>query len=763
MTMTEQSYQIVGTRPVRPDGVEKVTGRANYCADTRLPGMLYGRLKRSPHAHARILSIDTSAAEALPGVRAVITAADFPGDREEIVTGIRGRITRKWLQDMVMASDKVLHYGHAVAAVCASDPHIAEDAIELIEVQYELLPPVLDVLEAMAEGAPILHEEMRTVAMLGRGMPGDQLSDKSTNVVSHMELQMGDPEQGFAEADVVIEREFQTGMAHQGYIEPQSATADASTDGHVTLWASSQGSFGHRAQVATMLDMPTSKLRVVPTEIGGGFGGKLYLYVEPIAVLFSQLTRRPVKVSLSRDEVLAATGPTSGTYIRLKLGAKKDGTLTAGQAYLAYEAGSHPPSPVGGGCVTVFGPYDIPNLQVDGYDVVLNKPKVSSYRAPGACQPALAVESVLEELAEQLEIEPMELRLKNAAREGTRRIDGRAFPEIGCVDVMEVVQQSDHYRSELGGEHRGRGVGFGYWYNGGGEGTASASINADGTVSVIVGSVDIGGLRASLAMHMAEALGIPYEDVRTHVVDTESIGFTGLTAGSSTLFKTGWAVYQVAMNLRGRLEERAAAIWDVPREQVQYRDDATIVGPEDENGSERSFTFQELTPQLAGTGGNISEQADTNETTWGPSFAGHIVDVEVDPETGKVDILRYTTVQDVGKAVHPSYVEGQIQGGASQGAGMALNEEYVYGEDGRLQNASLLDYRMPTALDMPMVETVLVEVPNPGHPYGARGVGEVPIVPPLGAIANAVAEATGVRMRHLPLTPGRVLEALEES
>ncbi len=628
--------------------------------------------------------------------------------------------------------------------------------------EYEPLPPVLDVLEAMAEGAPILHEEMRTVTMLGRGMPGAPINDTPSNVVSHMPLEKGDPDQGFADADLVIEREFRTGMAHQGYIEPQSAVADWSPDGMLTVWASSQGAFNFRDQLAVLLQIPTAHIRVVPTEIGGGFGGKLYMYVEPIAALFSQRTGKPVKVTMSREEVLAATGPTSGTYVRVKIGAKRDGALLAGEAELAYEAGSHPPSPVAGGCMTVFGPYDIPNQRVDGYDVVLNKPKVSSYRAPGACQPTFAVESVLDEIAEQLEIEPMELRLRNAAREGTRILDGRAYPTIGAVDVMEAVRTSEHYRSELSGEYQGRGVAVGYWYNGGGEGTATASINADGTVSLLFGSVDIGGQRASLAMQMAEALGIPYEDVRPHVVDTESIGYTGLTAGSATTFKTGWAVYKLAQEMQTKLQARAARIWDVPSEQVEYRQDSTIHGPPDEDGNARSFTFRELASQLPGTGGNIAAQADSNETTWGPSFAGHIVDVEVDPATGKVDILRYTAVQDVGTAIHPSYVEGQMQGGASQGAGMALSEEYIYDEDGRLRNASLLDYRMPTTVDLPMVETVLVEVPNPGHPYGVRGVGEVPIVPPLGAIANALHDATGVRMRRLPLNPERVLEALGE-
>ena len=754
MVATEKRYTTIGTRPVRPDGVDKVTGRAQYGADVSLPGMLYGRVKRSPHAHAVIKRIDTSKALALPGVKAVITNADFPA-AEDVMEDLGESATNlKWLLDNILASDKALYRGHAVAAVCATDPHIAEDALHLIEVEYELLPPVLNVRDAMLDSAPLLHEEMRTVKMLARFVPGPERGPKPTNIASTLQFSKGDVEQGFAESDIIIEREFETTMTHQGYIEPQNGTAHWSKDNELTVWTSTQGPFLVRDQIAKILKLPVSKVRVMPVEIGGGFGGKIPVYLEPLAAMLSRKTGRPVKMSMNREEVFEGTGPTSGTYIRVKLGAKRDGTFVASEAFLAYEAGAYPGSPAGGGAACIWGPYDIPNMLVDALDVVVNKPKVSAYRAPGAPASEFAFESVVDELAEMLDRDPMELRLQNAAKEGTRRADGAVFGVIGNVETMEAVRHSDHYRSELHGANRGRGVAMGFWGNAGNESAAYASVVADGTVSLIIGAMDIGGSRATHAMQLAETLGIAYEDVKPRVVDTDSVGFTGVTGGSRTTFAGGWAVYETGMDIRRQLEERAARIWEVDREQVTY-EDGGVNGPDG-----KRYSFRELAAELPHTGGMIQGQADVNKSTQGPSFAAHIADVEVDPETGKVTILRYTAVQDVGTAVHPSYVEGQIQGGAAQGIGMALSEEYFFDDQGQMRNASLLDYRMPTTLDLPMIETILVEVPNPGHPYGVRGVGEVPIVPPLAAVANAIYHATGSRMRKLPASPRVVLDEL---
>ena len=762
MVATDKPYRVIGTRPVRPDGADKVTGRAEYGADVKFPRMAHGRTLRSPIAHGYIKSIDTSKAEALPGVLAVVTGKDLPDPGERIVPTIRGLTPLKWIRGAIIALDKVLYRGHPVAAVAATDQHIAEDALDLIEVEYEELPPVLDVQEAMSEAAPVLHDDMRTEELITAvmGAAGETVMDRPTNVAKHVELSIGDVEAAFAEADVVVEGEFSTTMAHQGYIEPHVSTALWNRDGELIVWTTTQGAFGIRDLLADMLELPVSRIKVIPTEIGGGFGGKTKLYLEPIAALLSKKLRRPVKVNMTRTEVMEASGPTSGTYSRARIAAKADGTITALDGSFAYEAGAYPGSPYVAGARCAFGPYDVPNQHVEAWDVVLNKPQVAAYRAPGAPASEFAVESLIDQLAERLEMDPMDIRAMNASTEGTRRVDGAAFGVIGNEEVIEAIKQSDHYRSELQGENRGRGVAMGFWFNGGNESAAYANVNADGTVSLVLGSVDIGGQRASMAMTHAESLGIPYEDVKPAIVDTDSIGWTGTTGGSRTTFATGWAVHDAALDIRAQLEERAAMIWDVDRDSVAYGDDAIIRGPADEGGNERSFTFKEIAAQLSATGGLVQGKASAKPTTIGPAFAGNIVDVEVDPETGKVEILRYTAVQDVGTAVHPSYVESQIQGGVAQGIGMALTEEYVFDDTGRMENSSLLDYRMPTALDLPMIDCILVEKANPGHPYGVRGVGEVPIIPPLAAVANAIKDAVGVRMNHLPASPGVILDEL---
>ena len=482
-TQTKPSdYRVVGTRPLRPDGVEKVTGRANYGADIALPGMLFGRTLRSPHAHARILSIDTSKAAALNGVRCVITHEDLPGASDEVLDFGESVSPYKWVLEQTFASEKVLFQGHPVAAVCATDPHIAEDALSLIEVEYEVLPPVLSVHDAMADAAPILHDGMKTVEMVARFVPGDGRGERDSNIASQLEFEKGDPSVGFEEADIVLEGEFETAAAHQGYIEPQSGTAQWNSDGTLTIWTSSQGPFAIRDTVARMMQIPMANVKVVPMEIGGGFGGKTRPYMEPAAAVMSRMTGRPVKMYMTREEVLIGTGPTSATYVRCKIGAKNDGTLVAAEATLAYEAGAFPGSPVGAGATCMFATYEIPHQYVNALDVVTNKPKAHAYRAPGSPQATFAVEALLDELAERLERDPMELRLQNSAHEGTRRADGVVLPRVGAEETMQAAVDTPHYRSEIGvdedGRLLGRGVAMGFWTNGGMESSAYASLNA---------------------------------------------------------------------------------------------------------------------------------------------------------------------------------------------------------------------------------------------------------------------------------------------
>ena len=762
MVATErESYRVVGGSPVRPDGVDKVNGRAIYGADIRMPRLLYGRVLRSPHAHARIVSIDTSKAAALPGVTAVVTNEDFPRqDDTELLMGEGETASARWVLDNVLASDKALYAGHAVAAVAATDPHVAEDALGLIDVEYEVLEAVMDVQYAMKEEAPVIHESITTEQVFGFfGAEGsEEFGNRPSNVAKRIEFAQGDLEAGFAEADVVLEREFDTPMFHQGYIEPHNGTALWSEDGQINVWVSTQAYFGVRDQLSQLLSYPVSRSRVNPVEIGGGFGGKTSVYMEPLAAMLSRESgHRPVKMYMGRDEVFEGTGPTSGTHMRVRIGAKRDGTITAIDWEGAYESGAYPGSAFSAGAMCATAPYNVETYRAVGWDVVVNKPRVQAYRAPAAPAAEWAVESMVDEMAQELDIDPVELRMKNAMVEGGRRVDGVAFGPIGNIACLEAIRDSEHYRSELSGENRGRGVASGFWFNVGMESSAFAAVNADGRLSLNIGSADIGGSRASLAMQFAEAMGVDYEDVVPQTVNTDSVGYTLPTVGSRTTFAGGWAVYETAMELRRKLEERTAAIWECEPDDVSYGDDAVLRGPD---GKEMGLT--ELAGQLQATGGLIQARADVSPETAGPAFATHVVDVEVDPETGKVDILRYTAAQDVGTAIHRDYVVGQIQGGAAQGVGMAVTEEYLFNDDGNMVNSTLLDYRMPTALDLPMIEALVVEVPNPGHPYGVRGVGEVGIIPPMAAVTNAIRDAIGVRPTQVPASPTRIMEMLED-
>jgi CO/xanthine dehydrogenase Mo-binding subunit len=740
-------YKVIGTRPVRHDGVDKVTGRARYGADIHPSGMLYGVVLRSPHAHARIRSIDTSKAATVPGVRAIVTNKDLldPGNR--MVELGEGSVNLRHLNHNVLAADKVYYRGHAVAAVAADSIHIAEQAAALICVDYEVLPCVTDVQAAMAPQAPLLHADLFTDEL-------GKVGTKPSNIAKHFRFEKGDVAAGFAKAKVVVEREFKTATVHQGYIEPHNATAMWNADGHITVWCSTQGSFTVRQQVAELVGVPISHVKVVPMEIGGGFGGKIRVYLEPIAAVLSRETGAPVKVVMSRADVFEATGPTPGSYMKVKLGVDAAGMITAGEALIAFEAGGFPGSPVGAAAMCVFACYEVPHGKIDGYDVVVNRPQMSAYRAPGATQAAFALETVIDEVCEKLGIDPLEFRLKNAAKEGTRRVDGPVFPRIGMSESVLAARDSAHYKTPLTGKHRGRGVASGFWFNIGLKSCCTATVNADGSVSLVEGSTDIGGSRTSIAMQLAETLGIRAEDVIPAVADTDSVGYTDVTGGSRVTFATGWAAYEAARDIQRQLVNRAAQIWERKPEELTYQDGG-VSGP---NGLR--MNFQELAAEVQKHGEPVVGRGAVDPEGCGGAFATHVVDVEVDADTGKVEILRYTATQDVGTAIHPSYVEGQIQGGAVQGIGWALNEEYFYDAQGMMRNSTFLDYRMPTALDLPMIDAVIVEVPNPGHPYGVRGVGEVPIVPPPAAIANAIYRAVGVRMLELPMSPPRVLKQI---
>jgi len=750
MTVTDEpstesaGYKYVGTRSIRPDGLDKVTGRAKFGADLTLPGMLEAAVVRSPHAHAEIVSIDTSEAMKIEGVKAIVTGADFPDPAEQ---GLHP--SDQDVANNIIARDKVLYDGHVVAAVAATSRQAARAAAKAVNVTYKVLPHVMNVDEAMADGAALLHPNMKTKGV-------DPPAEEPSNVASRIVHERGELDQGFANADAVVERTFTTKPVHQGYIEPHACVADTGADGRSNIWVSSQGHFAMRTYTSKVVGVTTSMLKVIPAEIGGGFGGKTVIYLEPLAYMLSKKAGRPVRVVMDRAEVFRASGPASGTKIKVKMGANSAGEITAAEIWMAFEAGAFAGSPVGAAGMTVIAPYDIPHFVVEGFDVVVNKPKVAAYRAPGAPMAAFAVESVVDDLAAEIGMDPIELRLKNAVVEGTEASYGPKFPKIGFVETLDACKEHPNYGEPLG-PNQGRGVAAGFWFNAGMNSSATIHVNDDGTVTTVVGSPDIGGSRASMALFTAEELGIGLERIKPVVADTETVGFNDVTGGSRVTLATGQAVVEACRAIKTDLIRRAAKTWKMEADQVEWVDGQAQA----KDGSQPPLSLAAIAGKMARTGGPISANASLNARGVGAAFSTQVCDVEVDPETGQVTILRYLTAQDAGRAIHPAYVEGQLQGGVVQGIGWALNEEYVHNDDGVLENPSFLDYRIPVASDLPMIDTIIVEVPNPGHPYGVRGVGEVGIVPPLAAVANAIKAATGKRLVDLPMSPMKVLEAID--
>ena len=740
----EKKFNTVGTRPLRPDGVDKVTGRARYGADFNMPGQLVARVLRSPHAHAKIVSIDTAAAEALKGVKAVVTAADLP----DLTDGDAGLFA---VLDNCMAREKALYDGHAVAAVAAIDEKVAKEALKLIDVTYDVLPHVVDVDAAMQPGAPLLND-----AIFTKGV--EPAPTEPSNVANRSEFGHGDVEAGFASADFIVERSFKTEQTHQGYIEPHACVASCNPDGTADLWVCTQGHFVFRQTCASLLGLEVSKLRVTSSEIGGGFGGKTHVWAEPVALALSRKAGRPVKLVMSREEVFRASGPTSATSIDVKIGATKEGVITGASATLRYTSGPYADMWAELGAMTSFACYDLKNVKTVGYEVVVNRPKVAAYRAPSAPMAAFAVESAIDELAHKIGIDAVKMRIKNAAKEGTKSSYGPVYGPIGIGPTLEAARSHPHMSAPLG-ENQGRGMACGFWFNFGGQTCTDLNINADGTVTLAVGTVDVGGSRASLSLIAAEELGIDYQDVKAVVADTATLGYNDMTDGSRGTFSSSMATISAARNAIQTMRERAALTWDIPAEDV-YWEDGHAKAAGTKYGNLAPLSVKEIAADSGNTGGPIAGHSELVADGAGVSFATHICDVEVDPETGSTRVVRYTVIQDAGKAVHPSYVEGQYQGGAAQGIGWALNEEYIYGDDGCLQNPGFLDYRIPVCSDLPMIDTQILEIPNPNHPYGVRGVGETSIVPPLAAIANAVSNAVGVRMSHIPMSPPRILAAL---
>ena len=751
------NFDQFGKRYRKVDGDEKVTGRAVFGADFTAQGSLFAKIVRSPHAHARILSIDTSEAEAMPGVETVCTAADFPSEVSGDVDTGEVEIGIQFLANLIMGRRKALFEGHPVAAVAATDIHIAEEAAKLVKVEYDVLPAVTDPIEAMSPDAPLLHEGLIATSLSGS-------ADQPSNIAGHMEGGKGDVEQGFAESDVVIERTYKTALVHQGYIEPEAETVHWHADGRMDVWANSQGSFPLRQNMSNLLGVDVSKIKVIPLEVGGAFGAKNTPRVTPVAAILSRKSGKPVKIVLNREEVLKATGPASGAVVTVKMGATKDGILKAAQSRLVFGAGGFPGSPVLRGMQTIFACYQPEHSKVDAYDVVTNAPRVAAYRAPGATVATFCGESTLDELASAIGYDPMDFRIKNASKTGDSNIDDEEYTRIGIVEMLEQVKISDEYNRPIkpskNGWPVGRGVGIGWWPCGIEISSARVMVNHDGGVDVSIGAVDLHGIRTGTAQVAAETLGIEPDQVNVHTADTEGIPYTGNAAGSRITRTLSQAVFKAGSAVIAQMKGKMAIRFGVDTEFVEY--EGGYFYARDNQASKVSF--KDAGAAVTKNGSNIVATA-SNDPGMRPAngYAMSIADVEVDPETGKIQLTDFTIFQDVGKCVNPTQVENQMQGGAVQGIGWALSEEYVYDDQGLMRNASFLDYRMPTALDLPMIGTVILETPADDGAFGIRGVGEPPIIAPPAAIANAVHDAIGVRMTSLPMSPERVFATMKGS
>ena len=744
--------RVVGKRLPRIDALERVTGQARYPADLSLPGMVHAKLLRSPLAHARLRHIDTRRAEALQGVLAVVTAADFPALPLGSMIPMGETGYDMWMVASInIARDKVHWVGQPIAGVAAVDVHTAEAALALIEVEYEPLEPVLDIAAAMAPDAPVLHEHVFTKGIEPRPRA-------ASNVCSRVLITRGASAAALAQAHAKVRFGVKVDTAHQGYLEPQVALAQIDAGGTITVFTSTQGQFTAELMIARMLDLPTSKLKVVPLEIGGGFGGKIAIHGEAVAVRLAQKCGRPVKLVLSREEILqGGSGPAAAALIDVGVGADAGGRLVAIEGSYRIDAGGLPglsPSLLMQASAAL---YQCPNLNLEGFDVVTNKPRTEAYRGPGGIQAAFAMEQAIDLLCQQLDLDPLEFRRRNAAVTGSLMPIGTPFPAIGLTTILDAVGRHPCWTEALapGCYPRGRGLALGYWRGTSMTSAAHIVIAGDGRPMVTMGAVDLSGTRSTMAQVVAEEFGLTIEDVHIQTGDSKSVGYSDGAAGSRVARTMTAALVEACADALRQLRARAAEKLQCAADALDYADGVFRL----RQPGAAAISLAELM-QATLTDGAVVGRGVSSKLPLGVEIGAHVCDVEVDTDTGLVTVLRYTAFQDVGLALNPAAVEGQIEGSVVQGLGWALLEGFDYAPDGRLRNASLLDYRMPTALDVPRIDSVIVETPVPNVPYGVRGVGEVPIVPPAAAVANAIARATGVRVSRMPMTPERVLGAI---
>ena len=759
---TTRDVKGVGISIPRPDGPEKVTGRVQYVADIQAKGLLHAKLLRSPHAHAKIVSIDTAAARALPGVRAVITAKDIPHLKKKAPTRAHA----------VLAIDRAVFMGQPVAAVAADEPSIAEEALDLIKVEYQVLAASIDPLKSMQPGAPPVADagtEADTSEALAHSAVAIAQSEapaKAVNISQQARLQRGDPAKGFAQSDHILEKTYRVPMVHQGYLEPHAVLAEWDRNGLLTLWASTQGSFNTRSEVADVLGIPENRIRVIPVECGGGFGGKIRALCEPITAVLAQVTKRPVRYVMTRREELQAGMPAPQVIIKLKTGVKRDGTLMALDAETVIDSGAYSGAVLAVSAVFLGSMYRWPSFDIRGFEVLTHKPSVAAYRAPVAPQTIFAIESQMEQIARDLDLDSVEFRMRHLIQEGDPMVNGQPWQSNGAKQVLSRIAEHPHWKTRKqwvaagkNGKRRGVGLALGGWLGGLQPTGATVRLNPDGSLAVLTGQVDIAGTNIALAQIAASAYGVDTDLVRITTGDTDVAPVTGLSAGSKTVYTVGAAVLQAAEDARRQTFEIAAAELEASVHDLELVDGKVTVRGMPDKGitlatiGKKGNLYMSKTPPVLG-------KANPAFTRQAPGFAAQLARLELDPDTGEVTLLDFVVVQDVGRAINPMGVEGQMQGGAVQSIGMALTEGLLFDDSGRLTNPSLLDYRKLTAADLPNLETIIVEVPAPAGPFGARGVGEPPIIPAPAAIANAIQNATGARLTELPMSPERIALAL---
>ncbi len=737
------TYTAVGQGISRIDAVSRVTGRALYADDFQLPGMLHGKLLFSPLPHAKILKIDTSKAEKLPGVKAVITANDAPAHR------FGGLIKDR----LVFAREKVRYAGEPIAAVAAVDEATAEEAIHLIAVEYEELPVIIDPQKASAPSSPLVHEEWEQYTALP-DLP------RQGNICNGGEVKLGDVEKGFRESDLIVEERYETQMAHQTYIEPHSAMATVDPSGKITVWSTTQGQFPLRDSLAEIFGIPYHRIKVIGTEIGGGFGGKIAPILEPMCILLSKKTGRSVKITMDRDEDFLDTTPRRPCVVEIKTGVKKDGTLLAREAKVYFGTGAYSIGKynfAGNVCKRLSGPYYIPNVHLVGYSVYTNQQPCGAFRAPGSPQVTFAFESHMDSIAARLGIDPIVLRKKNALKKGQPTAIGSLDDSVDLEALIDrAVQESGWYDRPLG-PNQGRGIACTFWASGAQAGSNTVKLNEDGTVAVTTGSIDLTGTHTTLAQVVVEELGVEVKDISVTTVDTDVAPMAPVSAGSNITRSMGLSVKLAAEAVRQKLLEIASDHLEANINDLEIKKGYVYV----KGVPEKGVPFKTLYSLAASSkGGPLISTASTTPQNPTVNFVIQIAEVEVDPETGEVKVLNLIALQDVGFAINPLSVVGQIEGGATQGLGYGLMEQMIF-QDGKLRNPHLLDYKIPSALDVPPIKTIIVEEPASKSPYGAKGVGEPPIVATGAAIANAIYQAVGVRVTSLPVTPEKVLHALK--